>query len=106
MGKLMNYLYPLGYALPVVPEVFKCLTVGGLIAGRGLEKSSTLRIVSFNDIYCTCIRTIIKLDSVTEEKEPEYQKLFQMTLDHSRRPYEYYTNKTKYTIRVYLYNRL
>ena len=34
IGKLMNYLYPLGYALPVVPE-YKSLTVGGLIVGAG-----------------------------------------------------------------------
>ncbi len=39
MGRLSNYLYKHGYSLPVVPE-FKCLTVGGLICGAGLESSS------------------------------------------------------------------
>ena len=71
MGKLMNYLYPLGYALPVVPE-FKCLTVGGLIAGRGLESSS----VHYGLFPLQCIEYTVVLGngeirSVTEEKEPE-----------------------------------
>jgi hypothetical protein len=39
MGKLSNYLYKHGFSLPVVPE-FRCLTVGGLICGAGIESSS------------------------------------------------------------------
>lgn len=39
MGRLSNYLHRHGYSLPIVPE-FRCLTVGGLICGAGLESSS------------------------------------------------------------------
>ena len=71
MGKLMNYLYPLGYALQVVPE-FKSLTVGGLIAGGGLESSS----VHYGLFPLQCIEYTIVLSSgiiksVNEEQEPE-----------------------------------
>ena len=71
MGKLMNYLYPLGYALPVVPE-FKSLTVGGLIVGAGLESSS----VHYGLFPLQCIEYTVVLGNgdirrVTEETEPE-----------------------------------
>ena len=39
MGTLSNYLFKHGYSLTVVPE-FRCLTVGGLICGAGIESSS------------------------------------------------------------------
>ena len=48
IGKLMNYLYPLGYALPVVPE-YKSLTVGGLIVGGGGISSSSFKYGYFHD---------------------------------------------------------
>ena len=71
MGKLMNYLYPLGYALPVVPE-FKSLTVGGLISGSGLESSS----VHYGLFPLQCIEYTVVLGNgeikkVTEKTEPE-----------------------------------
>ncbi len=71
MGKLMNYLYPLGYALQVVPE-FKSLTVGGLIVGGGLESSS----VHYGLFPLQCIEYTIVLGTgevkkVSEEEEPE-----------------------------------
>ena len=70
MGKLMNYLYPLGYALPVVPE-FKSLTVGGLIAGAGLESSS----VHYGLFPLQCKEYTVVLGNgeirkVTEETDP------------------------------------
>ncbi len=71
MGKLMNYLYPLGYALSVVPE-FKSLTVGGLISGSGLESSS----VHYGLFPLQCIEYTVVLGNgeikkVTEKTEPE-----------------------------------
>ena len=71
MGKLMNYLYPLGYALQIVPE-FKSLTVGGLIVGGGLESSS----VHYGLFPLQCIEYTIVLGNgeikkVTEDEEPE-----------------------------------
>jgi len=71
MGKLMNYLYPLGYALPVVPE-FKSLTVGGLIVGAGLESSS----VHYGLFYQQCVEYTVVLGNgeirkVTEDLDPE-----------------------------------
>ena len=70
MGKLMNYLYPLGYALPVVPE-FKSLTVGGLISGAGLESSS----VHYGLFPLQCIEYTVVLGNgdikkVTEDTDP------------------------------------
>ena len=71
MGKLMNYLYPLGYALPVVPE-FKSLTVGGLIVGGGLESSSAqYGLFPFQCIEYTVVLGNGEIRSVTEDKESE-----------------------------------
>lgn len=39
MGKLTHYLLPKGWTIPVVPELDD-LTVGGLVAGVGIETSS------------------------------------------------------------------
>ncbi len=39
IGQLTHYLNPLGYTLPVVPEMDD-LTIGGLINGTGIESSS------------------------------------------------------------------
>lgn len=66
MGKLMNYLYPLGYALPVVPE-FKSLTVGGLIVGTGLESSS----VHYGFFYQQCIEYTVVLGNGVIKKVTE-----------------------------------
>lgn len=38
MGQLTRFLLPLGYTLPVVPELDD-LTVGGIINGCGVESS-------------------------------------------------------------------
>lgn len=39
MGQLSATLLPLGYTIPVVPEIDD-LTVGGLVMGTGIESSS------------------------------------------------------------------
>ena len=39
MGQLSHYLTPLGYTIPVLPEMDD-LTVGGLMMGVGIECSS------------------------------------------------------------------
>ena len=39
MGQLTHALLPLGYTIPVLPELDD-LTVGGLVSGVGIETSS------------------------------------------------------------------
>lgn len=56
VGQLTEYLIPLGYTLPVVPELDD-LTVGGLIMGVGLETSSHL--------YGTFADNVSSMDMVT-----------------------------------------
>lgn len=56
IGQLTEYLTPLGYTLPVVPELDD-LTVGGLIMGVGLETSSH-RHGTFAD-------NVLRMDMVT-----------------------------------------
>jgi FAD/FMN-containing dehydrogenase len=54
---LTAYLQPLGYSLPVVPEL-DALTVGGLVNGVGIESSSHLhglfqhQCLSFQIVTC------------------------------------------------------
>ena len=42
MGQITHALLPLGYTLPIVPEMDD-LTVGGLVSGTGIESSSHVR---------------------------------------------------------------
>ena len=105
MGKLMNYLYPLGYALQIVPE-FKSLTVGGLIVEDGLESSS----VNYGLFHLQCIEYTIVLGNgeIRKVKKKILNYFFHTIIvwnirDNSRCSYEYYTNKTEYTFRMYSY---
>lgn len=51
MGKLFTALKPYNVALLIVPE-FRCLTVGGLIVGAGIESSS----FQYGFFYEQCVR--------------------------------------------------
>ena len=74
IGKLMNYLYPLGYALPVVPE-FKSLTVGGLIVGGGGISSSSLNYGYFH-YHCIEYTVVLGNGEIIKVSKEKHAELF------------------------------
>ena len=74
IGKLMNYLYPLGYALPVVPE-FKSLTVGGLIVGGGGISSSSANNGYFH-LHCIEYTVVLGNGEIIKVSKEKHAELF------------------------------
>ena len=70
----MNYLYPLGYALPVVPE-FKSLTVGGLIVGGGGISSSSLKYGYFH-YHCIEYTVVLGNGEIIKVSKEKHAELF------------------------------
>jgi len=76
IGQLTHYLNPLGYTLPVVPEMDD-LTIGGLINGTGIESSSHTHGL-FHEIVteveiCLGDGTVV---IASPDKDNEYRDLF------------------------------
>ena len=74
IGKLMNYLYPLGYALPVVPE-YKSLTVGGLIVGAGGISSSSFKYGYFH-VHCIEYTVVLGNGEIIKVSKEKHAELF------------------------------
>ena len=74
IGKLMNYLYPLGYTLPVVPE-FKSLTVGGLIVGGGGISSSSFKYGYFH-YHCIEYTVVLGNGDIIKVSKEKHAELF------------------------------
>uniref|UniRef100_A0A7E4ZQF1 Delta(24)-sterol reductase n=1 Tax=Panagrellus redivivus TaxID=6233 RepID=A0A7E4ZQF1_PANRE len=76
MGQLTRFLIPLGYTLPIVPELDD-LTVGGMINGCGVESSG--RKYGLFQHICQSYEIVTahgELIVATKDKENEHQALF------------------------------
>ena len=73
MGQLSHALLPLGFTLPVVPEMDD-LTVGGLVNGTGIESSSH-RHGLFHEI-CVAYELCLGDGTVLVASETEHADLF------------------------------
>lgn len=74
IGKLMNYLYPLGYALPVVPGI-KNLTVEGLIVGDGGISSSSTNYGLFH-LHCIEYTVVLGNGDIIKVNKDNHEELY------------------------------
>jgi len=73
MGSLSSFLLPKGFTLPVVPELDE-LTVGGLIAGYGIETSSHKYGLFFD--VCDEVELVLGTGELVTASRTEHSDLF------------------------------